>query len=75
MFIPFELAQLSPHQIDDTELLDSCRDAGDAVPIFVRLGKLFEEAYRAEVDQVSEVLLNHDMQVNVRIKRTYSILP
>ncbi len=75
VFIPFEPAQLSPHQIDDTELLDSCRDAGDAVPIFVKLGKLFEEADRAEVDQkVSEVLLKHDLEVNVRIKRTYTIL-
>lgn len=75
MLIPFEPAQLSPQQIDDTDLLDSCRDAGDAVPIFVRLGKLFEEADRATIDRkVSEVLLQHNLKINIRIRRTYTIL-
>ncbi len=38
VFIPFEPAQLSS-SIDDTELLAKLRKAGDAVPIFIKLGK------------------------------------
>ena len=75
MFIPFELPRPRPGHIDDTDLLDSCRVAGDAVPIFVRLGKLFEEANRVEIDQkVSDVLRQNGVEVSVRVRRTYTIL-
>ena len=75
MFIPFELPRPRPGQIDDTELLDSCSVAGDAVPIFIRLGKLFEEANRVEIDhKVSDVFLQNGVEVSVRVQRTYTML-
>lgn len=70
VLIPFQPPRLGPEQIDDTELLCRCRDAGDAVPIFIKLGKLFEEADRAAVDKRVE----NEMDVTVRIRRTYMIL-
>ena len=54
VFIPFQAPRLQASQLDDSDLLCRCRDAGDAVPIFVRLGKLFQEADRAEVDRRQE---------------------
>ena len=75
MFIPFEPPRPRPAHIDDTELLDCCRGAGDAVPIFIRLGKLFEEANRIEIDKkIGNVFLQNEMEVNLRVQRTYTIL-
>ena len=75
VFIPFELPRARPDLVDDTELLDRCRDAGDAVPLFIKLGKIFEGANREEIyKKVSDLLLEKEMEVSVRIKRTYTIL-
>ncbi len=41
----------------------------------MRLGKLFQEANRIEVDQkVSDVFLQNGVEVSVRVQRTYTIL-
>ena len=75
VFIAFRAPQLQSRQLDDSDLLYRCRDAGDAVPILVKLGKLFEEADRAAVDKrVSELLTAHQIEVTVRVRRTYTIL-
>ena len=75
MFVPFAVPLPRPGQIDDTDLLDSCRVAGDAVPIFVRLGKFFEDANRVEIDnKISEVFHQNGVEVSVRVQRTYTIL-
>ncbi len=50
VFIPFEPAQLISSSIDDTELLAMLRKAGDAVPIFIKLGKQFNECDRSTID-------------------------
>ena len=58
--------RLSYHELDliswMTMILDSCRDAGDAVPLFIQLGKLFEGANREEINKkVSDLLLEKEM--------------
>ena len=75
VFIPFRAPQLQSQQLDDSDLLCTCRDAGDAVSIFVKLGKLFEGADRTAVDKrVSELLSANQIEVTVRVRRTYTIL-
>lgn len=75
MFVPFRAPRLGPERIDDTDLLDQCRLAGDAVPLFIKLGKLADLADRAEVyDKLSNLFEEYGVEVTVRIKRTYSIL-
>lgn len=69
VFVPFRLPRLGPEKIDDTDLLDQCRLAGDAVPIFIKLGKLVEEAVRADVyEKVSDIFKENGVEVTVRIK-------
>ena len=75
VLIPFQAPQLQARQLDDSDLLCRCRDAGDAVAIFVKLGKMFQVADRGKVDQrVSELLSQEKMDVTVRVRRTYTIL-
>ena len=57
VFIPFQVPQLHTRQLNDSDLLCRCRDASDAVAMFVKLGKMFQEVHRSKVDQrVSELL-------------------
>jgi hypothetical protein len=75
VFIPFEPPQLRASQLDDSELLCRCRNAGDAVALFVKLGKLFRVADRAGIDKmVSDIFVKNQLDVSVRVKRTYTIL-
>ncbi len=77
VFIPFERADIDvdPQRIDDTSLLRALDDAGDAVPLFVSLGKHFQETDRGEIDKkVSDMLTEKDIVINMRVRRTYTIL-
>ena len=73
VFIPFVPASGNYAGIDDTNLFSSLRNAGDAVSIFVSLGKRFLEYNRAAVDKKIMQLLS-GVQVNIRVRRTYTIL-
>ncbi len=76
-FIPFENPR-SPHdQVDDTSLLSCLKGTGDAVPLFIRLGKLFNEAEveRLDIDQcITDEFVKYGVQVSGRVRRTYAIL-
>ncbi len=80
VFIPFERADeidvgCTAKQIDDTSLLRALDDAGDAVPLFVALGKHFQEADRGEIDKkMSDMLTEKKVNINMRVRRTYTIL-
>lgn len=76
VFIPFERAQYGDSTgIDDTELLTVLRRAGDAVPIFIQLGKLFESSDRTAIDgQIQKLFCEKKIVVNQRVTRTYTIL-
>lgn len=72
VFVPFSPpAATESNQIDDTMLLNTLHKAGDAVSLFISLGKLFSE--RIDIrEEVDKRLSN--LEVNMRIRRTYTIL-
>ncbi len=77
MLIPFEAAaNSSSEKFDDTDLLKCLKIAGDAVPILISLGRCLEdEEGRSEMHHyVNDVLHKKNIDVNIRIKRTYAIL-
>lgn len=76
VFIPFERPQYtSSTKIDDSELLTILKMAGDALPKFVQLGKLFEQCNRdAILVNINKYLAEHQVVVTERIRRTYTIL-
>ena len=51
VLLPFNPLQPRPTKHDDSDMLQSCIQAGDAVPLFVKLWKLFDQADRAAVDR------------------------
>ena len=72
VLIPFQAPQLQSSQLDDSQLLRRCRDAGDAVPIFVKLGKMFETADRSKVDQrVSQLFSQEKIDVTASQANIY----
>ena len=71
------MAAVGAEKVDDTELLCKCRGAGDAVPLFVKMGEIFAECEneRWMIDQkITEVFNDNQVDVTVRIKRIYTIL-
>ena len=71
------MAAVGAEKVDDTELLCKCRGAGDAVPLFVKMGKIFDECEneRLMIDQkITELFNDNQVDVTVRIKRIYTIL-
>ena len=61
--------------IDDTQLLQCLGEAGDAVPIFIALGNDFSEIDQAVVSNtISELCSEEQIELNVRVLRTYTIL-
>ena len=69
MLIPFEPPQLSPQQIGDTDLLDNCKDAGDAVPTSFDWKNSLKKHIGLQL--TGRFLKN---KINVRISPTYTIL-
>lgn len=66
---------MSHSSIDDTNLIRAWQDAGDAVSLFVSLGKHFSEFNRETVDKkMSELFSSKQVEVNIRVRRTYTIL-
>ena len=77
VFVPFEKAGTSSATIDDTDLIKKLGVAGDSVPLFIKLGKSFDESHnmRAEIDKKVESLFNeNELTVSLRVRRTYTIL-
>ena len=72
VLLPFNPPQPRPTKHDDSDLLRSCVQAGNAVPLFVKLGKLFDQADRAAVDRkVAQIFTENKINVTVHVRRTY----
>ena len=76
MLIPFQQPATSPDSIDDTNLIQAWDAAGDAVPLLIKLGKIFErEEERVTVDaMVEEMFSKGGVKASIRVKRVYTIL-
>lgn len=74
VFVPFSPpANTKCNQIDDTTLLHTLRKAGDAVSLFISLGKSFDERSDVQED-VDKRLGQANIELNMRVRRTYTIL-
>lgn len=75
--IPFDHAS-STESVDDSDLIFAQKQAGPAVRLFIKLGRLYEEGSsdRAVIDrEVREFFAsNNNMKVDSRIVRIYTLL-
>ena len=71
VFVPFSHpAANESDRIDDTMLLHTLHRAGDAVSLFISLGKSFND--RSDVREDVDKRLGQEF--NMRVRRTYTIL-
>ena len=76
VLIPFDRAS-STESVDDSDLIFAQKQAGPAVRLFIKLGRLYEEGSsdRAVLDrEVREVFTSNNMKVDSRIVRIYTLL-
>ena len=76
VLIPFDRASTT-EIVDDSDLIIAQKQAGPAVRLFIKLGRVYEEQSldRAIIDrEVKEIFANNNMKVDSRIVRLYTIL-